>query len=456
MIGYSKANNLMKESDHMNNTRIFALNREISNNTHVTRLNNNDLIIGSTGSGKTTGYVIPNILRSEESIIVSDTKGQLYRQLADILASKGFKIDVLDFADPFGNSGFNPLDNIRINKSGYPNEQDIRTIAYALIPDDVCKADIFWPSSARQVIICLIAYVMEAFERNDRNLITVTETFKIMNRQMNESNNKSIRFLDEWCLTHPESLAARQYSMFKAGFAADRTWASIQQFVSMALEIFDSENSRALFSSRGSLNIKKLGRQKSILFLNTSDTDHSMDRIINLFYTQALHILCKEADRSPSGRLDVPVRIILDDFAAGVMIQDFDKLISVIRSREISVSVILQSITQLNTCYSKAQATTILNGCDHVIYLGGNDMDTASYIADRVSRTVDKVLNMPNDKICLLERGKKGEIIDKVMPDYMPDLLSYDDDPDDPDYFERHDNDENYDDPVLFDGELPW
>ena len=120
-----------------------------------------------------------------------------------------------------------------------------------------------------------------------------------------------------------------------------------------------------------------------VVFVNVSDTDRTFDPLVNTFYTQALHCLCKEADGNPDGRLKVPVRIILDDFANNVYIPHFDKLISVIRSRELSVSVILQSISQLETLYTSAQATTILNGCDHMLYLGGQDVKTADYISKR-------------------------------------------------------------------------
>ena len=151
------------------------------------------------------------------------------------------------------------------------------------------------------------------------------------------------------------------------------------------------------------------------LFVNVSDMDRSFDRLVNVFYTQAIQQLCREADRNPDGRLKVPVRIILDDFATNVVIPDFDKIILVIRSRELSVSVILQSISQLETLYTPAQAMTILNGCDHMLYLGGQDVDTADYISIKANKPIENILNMGLGDAYLFERGAKPRKVEKLF-----------------------------------------
>lgn len=405
----------------INNNRILAMGKEISNDTHSTRLNNNDLIIGATGTGKTTGYVIPNMLRMNSSMIVADTKGNLCKKLGPTLEENGFKVYVLDFMDPDGEACYNPLDYVRRDeKTGKFREQDIMTIAYSIIPDSVNLQDTFWPSSARTLLVCLISYVLEALDPEDRNLTAVADVFKVVCEQFDRSpsNDKTVAFLDEWAVLHPDSFSARKYKMFKGVMSADKTWACIQQFLSNGLDLFDYDNARKLFSANGDFRISDLGKRKSVLFLNVSDTDRSLDRVINVFYSQAFQVLCSDADSKPQGRLDVPVRIILDDFATNVNIPDFDKIISVIRSREISVSIILQSTSQLETLYSRPAALTIMNGCDHILYLGGNDMETASFISSKVFKTVENVLCLPNEKAYLITRGKKGELVNKVIPDF--------------------------------------
>lgn len=138
-----------------------------------------------------------------------------------------------------------------------------------------------------------------------------------------------------------------------------------------------------------------------------------MDRLINLFYTQALQSLCTAADRSPGHRLKVPVRLYLDDFAANFVIPDFDKITSVIRSREISVSVIIQSISQLEAMYGRARASTILNNADNFLYLGGTDVDTAHLIAQRANKPVSSILGMPLDAALLFTRGQPPQMVKK-------------------------------------------
>ena len=124
--------------------------------------------------------------------------------------------------------------------------------------------------------------------------------------------------------------------------------------------------------------------------------------------------MCREADNNPDGRLAVPVRIILDDYAGSAVIADFDKIISVIRSRNLSVSVVLQSISQLDSLYTPAQAMTILNGCDHMLYLGGQDVDTARHISVKANKPIREILNMSIDEAYLFERGSKPRLVKRA------------------------------------------
>lgn len=135
--------------------------------------------------------------------------------------------------------------------------------------------------------------------------------------------------------------------------------------------------------------------------------------MINLLYTQALQSLCAAADRSPGHRLKIPVRFYLDDFAANFTIPDFDKITSVIRSREISVSVIIQSISQLESMYGRARASTILNNCDNFLFLGGTDVDTAHLVAQRANKPVSAILGMPLDAAMLFTRGQPPQMVKK-------------------------------------------
>ena len=403
--------------------RVLAANRYASDDDIRSGLNNNDLIIGCSGSGKTGGYVIPNIRRHHGSMIITDTKKQLYRMLKRDLTSAGYKVYLLDFTDPEQSMGYNPLDYIRRKKRNASadqeeqtevcNSKDILSIANILSPTKM-KDDPFWETSARTVISFLIAFTLEALFPEEQDMLSVVDLY----RQLSVPSGKNV--LEQWCDDNPDSFAAKKYGMFRGIYDADRTWACIQQFVAAALDIFDFAEIQPLFrcsDKERCLDLHKIGQEKTAVFLNVSDTDRYADKLVNLFYLQALQVLCQDADRMrPMGRLQIPVRFILDDFAANACIEDFDKIISVIRSRNISVSVILQNMTQLYSLYSEDKAATILNNCDHVLYLGGQDITTAEYIGTRCGKTAETVLLMPADKAYLIEKGKKGELVDKKIP----------------------------------------
>jgi type IV secretion system protein VirD4 len=141
-----------------------------------------------------------------------------------------------------------------------------------------------------------------------------------------------------------------------------------------------------------------------------------MDKVINMFYGQAMQILCRQANHNPDGRLKMPVRFFLDDFAASAKIANFSKMISVIRSRDIYVSIILQDKNQLDAMYSSAEANTIMNNCDHIIYYGGNDLSTAQYVSARTCKTVETIISKPSKDIWIMTNGSKPVLAEKIPP----------------------------------------
>lgn len=409
--GSERKNNM---NNNYNTSRILADNYYISNNTRETHLNNNDLIVGPSGAGKTGGYVIPNILQLNTSMIVADTKNNLSKMLSPVLTANGFQTYTIDFVKPENSSAYNPLEYIRRNeRTGKYREQDIISLSSVLVKE--YSEDAFWTDSAKSVIACLIGFVLEAFPHEEQNLSTVTEVYNVMINQLKRNKN-TVPFLDEWEVRHPGGFVARQYALFKSVLGVDRTWGCITQFVTNALAPFQYEEARVMFGKAVEFRMEDLGRQKTVVFLNVSDNDRAFDDLVNMFYTQALQALIAEADNNENSALKVPVRIILDDFATNAYIPNFDKTISVIRSREISVSIILQSLSQLNTLYSDPASKTIINNCDHILYLGGSDLETTYYIANRVSKNSETILNMPLDKVWLLERGKRGMFLDRIKP----------------------------------------
>lgn len=438
--------------------RILAKNITVSNDSRATGLNNNDLIIGPSGAGKTRGYVKPNILQCNGSMIIADTKGDLIGEMGEVLRRNGYRVLHINFKDLGQSCGYNPLDYIRKDaRSGKYNEQDILTIAQTVVPNQDLTEP-FWDNAAKMYLACAIAYVMECLPEKEHNLKSVTDLCAEL------STGGFYRLLDERAVSHPESYSVRLYKLFQGNLTADRMEASIVGILNERLNEFTIDGAVRMFTSQSRISFKSLGREKTAVFLTISDTDRSMDRLVSLFYTQALHALCDSADKDyPDHRLPIPVRLILDDFATNAYIPDFDKIISVIRSREIYVSVILQSITQLSGLYGYAGAQTIINNCDNCLYLGGQDMDTAKLMSVRANKPLNRILDMPLDSALLFTRGQAARQVERFdlkehekyreLPEYIKDKasrneISIDDciddlTPDDPAFF----------DPAFFAGE---
>ncbi len=390
-------------------TRILAQNVRVSNDTRLTGLNNNDLIAGSAGAGKTGGYVAPNLHHPTGSLVVSDTKGQLAKRFGKELKDKGYLVQVIDLVNPMKSCGYNPLFQIRRYRNGTYREQDVLTLAHSLVPM-MDKDEPFWENAARAYLGFLISYCLEVLPKKEQTLLSILELHRAFIRPGGE-----LPFL-KWLDENPDSFPAKKYDEMKSMKPADRMWASIMGMVNVALEPYGFQEARHIFGKSRGFDIRTLGKRKTVLFLNVSDTDRTFDPLVNIFYTQTLQTLCSEADRLPEGHLQIPVRIIMDDFATSARIEDFDKIISVIRSRDISVSLILQSLTQLENMYGHPAATTILDNCDHILYLGTQNMETAEFIGCRAYKTPETILCMPNENAWLLTKGEAARLVKKVLP----------------------------------------
>ena len=426
-------NNYLKPEDL--GSRIFAKGITVSNNCRATRLNNNDLLVGTAGSGKTGGYVVPNLLQLRHSLVVVDAKSQLYKHYADTLRRRGFRVENINFVRPEVSAAYNPMDYIERNceekiiknrmgefvkKEYLYREEDLMSIAKMLVPDDVDRDSAFWGDSARNVIISLMAYCLEVLPVTDQHMGTVCRLYDELadqaGRNGQDRNWMGVSFFTELEEEKPDSFAVRMYRKYSCNFKAEKCWSSITQFVANALAPFEYRGNAKMFNRRSTILFPQLGKQKTVIFVNISDTDRSMDALVNLFYTQLFKSLCMEADSREDGRLPVPVRIILDDFASNVCIPDFDKIISNIRSREIYATVILQSISQLDGMYREGQAQTIINNCDHMLYLGGQDVDTAQFFATKSGKLPETILELPLSDAWYFERGSRARQVTKSEP----------------------------------------
>ena len=402
--------NEYRNRENYKGTHLLADGISFDTDTWISKTNNNVLVIGPTGAGKTRNYVMPNILCSHESMIVLDTKGSLASELSDLLTAKGFRVKVIDFTDLSSGCGYNPLDYIRYDPvNDTYSEQDVMTLCSCIVGNMNAKEP-YWDFAARQYLACLIGYVLEALPKEEHTLASVSRLLTMM------KSDAFGKLMYELSKEKPESTVWSRYRAISDISTAEKMDASIKGILSTNLDPLSFDKARALYSKKDKIDFSELAETRTALFLTVSDTDRSLDKLAGAFMTQALQQLCRTADRSPCHRLKIPVRLYLDDFANSLFIPDFDKIISVIRSREISVSVMLQSITQLYSLYGEASSSTIINNCDKLLYLGGQDLATAGLIAQRANKTMDSILAMDLDDAFVFVRGtsprkcKKTEI----------------------------------------------
>lgn len=393
-------------------TRILAKGVEISNDTRKTGVNNNDLIIGPAGAGKTRGYIIPYILHSEESMIVADTKGNLCRQYGEYLKGRGFDVKCIDFKDVEDTRcGYNPLDFIRV-RDGAANDQDVMRVTEAMCPPQD-RTEPFWDNSAKLFLGAFIAYVMERFEAKDRNLAAVCKLYRSSMQVDKNGNMKLSDALLEYCNTNPNSSFARKMGQFNSIGCANKAIASVLMFINTYLAAIDTKSVCNMLSMENRVNFNDFFNHKVALFINVSDNDRTLDGLVNLLYTQALQTFINGADKLPDSKMPIPVRFLLDDFSTNTKIPDFNNIISVIRSRDISVSLIIQSFSQLDSLYGETAAQTISDNCEHWLYLGTLNMNTANEIAQRINIQVTSVLNMPINEAYIIARGGKPTRVEK-------------------------------------------
>ena len=377
---------------------VLGANQYYDMDCHKTKINNNVLVVGASGTGKTRGIVEPNILRATGSYIISDPKGRLYDQYKKYLENKGYEVLLLDFTKPQRSKCYNPMKYIH-------TEQDIVKLAHMIIYAEKNlkgNMDPFWDQAASMMLSAAIGYLWQYCQPEYQNL---NEALRILNMMEPEMSERKIvgKLFEGARRENPDSVAIRHYDKLKN--LPERTFESIHICATTRLAAVDTKEMRGVLKS-DDLDIPGIGRKKTALFVCVSDNDRSLDSIVNIFFTQAMNELCAEADSRKSGSLKVPVQFILDDFATNVSVEGFPRMISSIRSRGISTMLMIQAEGQLQQSYEK-DAETIISNCDSYVYLGSNDLETCKRISERLNVPLDKILYMPVGKGWLFRRGNR-------------------------------------------------
>lgn len=379
-------------------------NVEFDMDSHATKLNNNVILLGSSGSGKSRGIVEPNILACEGSYVISDPKGVLYEKYQEHLIKNGYTVRLVDFSNPARGDHYNFFSYI-------DSEQDIAKIAHIIAGQvENGRVDPFWDHSAEVLCAALVSYILEFGSENEKNLQTLLKLLGFCRRDERNNGSSTMDVLMRSAeKENPKSFAVRQYN--KIGTAPPKTYDSILVTIESKLGAFDTAELKAMMK-KDDLKLRTIGDKKTALFVIVPDTDRSMDRLANILFSQVFIELCSHADKECGGSLEIPVRFILDDFATNVVIDSFPQLISTIRSRNISAMIAVQALSQLEACY-KEDARTIVANCDTVVYLGTGDVDTMRNIAERAGVPLSKIISMPTDREWIFRRGEKPVFVEK-------------------------------------------
>lgn len=345
-------------------------------------INKNVLVIGGSGSGKTRFHVKPNIMQMNASYVITDPKGTILLECGNMLKNNGYKIKVLNLIDFSQSMRYNPFNYIK-------KESDILSLINCIMENTSDKnktgGDEFWSKAESLYYQALVSYIWEEAPEEEQNINTLLEMLNASEvSEENENFKNEIDILFENLKNkNPESYAVRQYTKYK--LAAGKTAKSILISCAARMSPFDIKSVRDILST-DDLEIDKIGDEKTALFVIVSDTDSTFDFIAGMLYTQIFNVLCEKALEN-DGALKEHVTFLLDEFA-NQKVPNFQRTISVIRSRNISAHIVLQSYSQLKSRY-KDDAETITNNCDSFLFLGGKGSTLKEISASLGKQTID-------------------------------------------------------------------
>jgi len=364
----------------LSGTEFLSMNTRPKNPANARNLN--AAVIGSSGSGKTRFWLTPQLLQASASksggcsYVVVDPKGSILGQVGSFLKKRGYKIKVFNSVDFARSMHYNPLAYIK-------TESDILKFVNCLITNtkgDGTEGDPFWTKAETLLYCALIGYIVFEGPEEERNLNTLVDMLGSMEtKEDDESFMNAVDYMFKGLEKRsPEHFAVRQYKKYK--LASGKTAKSILVSCGARLAPFDIGQLREIISY-DELELDRMGDRKTATFFIINDTDTTYNFIVALAFSQMFNQLCERADNKYGGRLPHHVRVLWDEAANTGQVPQLEKIIAVIRSREISLTLFLQAQSQLKGIY-KDHAETILGNCDSVIFLGGREPSTIKEISE--------------------------------------------------------------------------
>ena len=365
--------------------KILSQNVCIGYDAKKHRRNLNTLVVGGSGAGKTRFYAKPNILQANTSFVVLDPKGENLRDTGGLLKAKGYEVKVLDLINMEQSDGYNPF---RYLESDNDVQRLVTNLFKATTPKGSQSQDPFWDTAASMLLLALIFYLKHEAPPEEQNFAMVMELLRA--GDVSEENEAEGSALDDlFAILEAEApghIALKYYRAYRSGSA--KTLKSIQITLAARLEKFNLTSLSDL-TSVDELDLQSLGKRKTALFALIPDNDTSFNFLVSILYTQLFQQLFYVADHQFGGSLPVHVHFLMDEFSNVSLPDDFDKILSVMRSRGVSVSIILQNLAQLKALFEK-QWESIVGNCDEFVYMGGNEQSTHKYVSELLGKeTID-------------------------------------------------------------------
>lgn len=373
-----------KYQDKKGENRILTQNVQLGLNGRKHRRNLNTLVCGGSGSGKTRFYCKPNAMQGNTSFVILDPKGEILRDVGGLLEEEGYEIKILDLINMQKSHCYNPFVYLRDDNDV---QRLVTNLFKATTPKGSQSNDPFWDTAASMLLMALILFLKEEAPEEEQNFPMVLELLRA--GEVREEEEQYMSPLDELfehlSLKNPDHIALKYYRNYRSGAA--KTIKSIQITLASRLEKFNLDSLASMVIA-DEMELAKMGTKKTALFALIPDNDTSYNFLVSILYTQLFQQLFRVADEN-GGALPIPVHFLMDEFSNVSLPDDFDKILSVMRSREISVSIILQNMAQLKALFPK-QWESIAGNCDEFLYLGGNELATHKYVSELMGKsTID-------------------------------------------------------------------
>ena len=384
---WGRAEAINKKYADMDWSKNKVLTRHVSMglNGRKHRRNLNVLCCGGSGAGKTRFFAKPCLMNAACSYVVLDPKGEMLRDCGNLLKEQGYDIKVLDLINMEKSHCYNPFVYLK-------TDNDIQRLVTNLFKNTTPKGsqsqDPFWDQAASMLLLALVFYLHYEAPEDEQNFPMVMEMIRAgeVREDMEDFHSPLDELFDRLEMKNPEHIALKYYKNYRSGSA--KTLKSIQITLVARLEKFNLE-SLAGITQTDELDLWSLGEKKTVIFACIPDNDSSFNFIVGMLYTQLFQQLYYQADQIHGGRLPVHVHFLMDEFANVALPDEFDKLLATMRSREISVSIIIQNMAQLKALFEK-QWESIVGNCDTFLYLGGNEQSSHKYVSELLGKeTID-------------------------------------------------------------------